>query len=318
MKKNIVLIGFLLVMCVLFAQDENQNENLGTTGFSFLKVNYSARAAAMANAFTGISDDAGAVFFNPAGIAQIKNRELTSTYMNYFVGLQCGSAVFVFPRSEVRTLAVFSQFLTATETRQLADENTGEYLGPDGEFGVSDIILGITDSREITEVLNLGVNVKYIRESIDGNAASAVALDIGILHQTTNDDLKLGVTVKNIGRQLTYYSEDKYKEKLPQTVVVGFGYHPDNRFYAAFDAYKPFAGDFSFRLGLEYAVHELLKLRAGYNSRAGDWKAGGDLENLAGISMGMGINWQRYNLDYAINSFGDLGFVNQVTLAVGF
>ena len=108
MKKYYVLIALVFLLSSLFSQ----NENLGTTGFSFLKVNYSAHAAAMANAYTGIANDVGAVFFNPAGIVQLKNKALSSTYMNYLLGVQCGSAIFVMPRNDTRTLAVFTQFLT--------------------------------------------------------------------------------------------------------------------------------------------------------------------------------------------------------------
>ena len=313
MKNIFVLLLLVLVLNSLFSQ----NENLGTTGFSFLKVNYSARAAAMANAYTGIANGSEAVFFNPAGIAQLKNRQLSSTYMNYLVGVQCGSAVFTFPRSDTRSIAVFSQFLTASETRTLADED-GNYNGTDGTFGISDILIGITDSRELTDVLNLGINLKYLRESIDGNSASAIVLDIGVLHQTTNENLKLGVTIKNIGKQLTYFTDDKFTEKLPKTVVVGFGYHPDRKFYADFDVYRPLAGDFSFRAGIEYMIYEIFKLRAGYNSQAKNWKAGGDLQNLAGVSLGLGINWHRYTVDYAVNSYGDLGLVNQISLIIDF
>ena len=54
MKKNLILIMIILLSVFLAAE----NENAGTSGFTFLNVNYSARAAAMGNAYTGLSNDA--------------------------------------------------------------------------------------------------------------------------------------------------------------------------------------------------------------------------------------------------------------------
>jgi long-subunit fatty acid transport protein len=67
MKYKIISLMLLLYVVNVAAED-----TAGTTGFTFLKVNYSARAAAMGNAYTGLANDAGAVFFNPAGLVQIK------------------------------------------------------------------------------------------------------------------------------------------------------------------------------------------------------------------------------------------------------
>ena len=70
MKYKLIILIVLLPI-LLAAIDEDA----GTTGFSFFKVNYSARAAAMASAYTGLSNDANAVFFNPAGLVQVQNTQ---------------------------------------------------------------------------------------------------------------------------------------------------------------------------------------------------------------------------------------------------
>ena len=188
----------------------------------------------MGNAYTALSDDASAAFFNPAGLIQVNSKEIVTTYMSYFDGVQSGSLIFVFPKSKTRTLAFFSQFLTASETRQLQDEN-GDYLSSAGTFGMSDLIIGISDSRYINNILNIGFNIKYIRESLDENSASAIACDISLLHQTSHKNLKIGVAFKNIGRQLTYFTNSKYKEGLPTVFDVGFRFHPISKLFVVFD-----------------------------------------------------------------------------------
>jgi long-subunit fatty acid transport protein len=310
MKYKIVLL-----MLLLFVVNTAAEDTAGTTGFTFLKVNYSARAAAMGNAYTGLADDAGAVFFNPAGLLQVKSPQASATYMSYFDGIQCGSAVFVMPRNKKLVFGFFAKGLTATEDRTLADE-MGQYAGTDGTFGMSNIVLGASVARYLIDILDVGLSVKYIRESLDDNNGSALAFDVGILHQTTNENLKLGITFRNFGKQLSYYTESEYEENLPRMVTAGFNYHPNEKLYVTLDIHKPLDYDFSGRIGCEYQLHEMLALRAGYKTLASDWKTGGDYDTFSGMSFGTGFNLDKYNLkiDYAIVSYGDLGFVNQVTM----
>ena len=311
MKKNLTMIMIILLPVLLIAE----NENAGTSGFTFLKVNYSARAAAMGNAYTGLSNDADAVFFNPAGLVQIDSPQASVTYMSYLDGINCGSAVYAYPVNDKTSLAVFAKGLSATEDRTIADE-MGQYVGTDGTFGMSDFIFGISAARFIIDMLDVGINVKFIQESLDDNSASAVVFDAGIMHQSTNENLKVGIAIRNIGKQLTYYTDDEYEEIMPTTLTVGFNYHPKEKLYAIVDIYKPLDNDIFGRFGLEYQVHPILTLRAGYKTNASDWATGGDNEIFSGISFGTGFDLNKYGLkmDYAIVSYGDLGFVNQISV----
>jgi len=311
MKKNLILIMIILLSVFLAAE----NENAGTSGFTFLKVNYSARAAAMGNAYTGLSNDADAVFFNPAGLVQIESPQASLTYMSYIDGINCGSAVYAYPINDKTSLAVFAKGLSATEDRTIADE-MGQYAGIDGTFGMSDFIFGIGAARFILDMLDIGINAKFIQESLDDNSASAVVFDAGIMHQSTNENLKIGIAIRNIGKQLTYYTDDEYEEIMPTTLTAGFNYHPKDKLYATVDIYKPLDNEIFGRIGLEYQVHPILALRAGYKTNASDWATGGDKDFLSGISFGTGFDLNKYNLimDYAIVSYGDLGFVNQISV----
>jgi len=313
MKYKIALLILILASTSVYPA----NENAGTSGFSFLKVKYSARASALGNAFTGLSNDASAVFFNPSGLIQVTKSEIQATYMNYLEGINSGSLVYVRPISRKFVVAGFAQFLTAKETRTLADAS-GNYLGSAGEFGISDLVLGMAVSRYINSILNIGFSIKYIRESLDENVGSALAFDISLMHQTTNKNIKVGVTYKNLGSQFTYYTDSEYKEKLPQVLTIGFNYHPQDKLYVLLDINKPIDLDFSGRIGIEYRAYEKLFLRAGYKTNASDWKNGGDYDLFSGISLGLGFLLRSYKIDYSINSYGDLGFVNQLSLGYSF
>ncbi|KPJ63809.1 hypothetical protein AMJ44_13960, partial [candidate division WOR-1 bacterium DG_54_3] len=101
MKKIIiwasVLIAFLgFVSSKLFAA----NSKVGTTAYSFLKIDVSARSTAMGGAFVGLSDDESALYFNPAGLIQIEQRSFFTTYNNYLTDIQSGFLGYVHPYSE--------------------------------------------------------------------------------------------------------------------------------------------------------------------------------------------------------------------------
>ncbi|MBT3168811.1 MAG: PorV/PorQ family protein [Candidatus Cloacimonetes bacterium] len=311
MKIKIILLIITLATSI-FAQ----NDEIKATGFTFLRLNYSARASAMANAFTGLSNDANAVFFNPAGLTQIETDEASLTYMNYFMGINCGSAVYAHKMKDA-TVAFFVKGLNATEDRTLENES-GTFDGYDGTFGVSMIELGTSLGKQILHNLDVGISAKYLLENLDDKSASAIVFDFAVLHQTTNKHLKLGIVLRNFGKQMSYHNE--YEEGLPRTISAGFSFHPSEKFYTTIDINKPLEDDIFGSIGTEFQIYPILAMRMGYKTNAKDWQTGGDLDVFAGISCGLGFDLHHYNMeiDYAISSYGDLGVVNQITLKYNF
>ncbi|MCD4651937.1 MAG: PorV/PorQ family protein [Candidatus Cloacimonetes bacterium] len=309
-KSKLVWILLLMLISSLWGI----HDDAGTSGFNFLKMNFSTRAAAMGNAYTGLSNDADGVFFNPAGLVRTTRMELATTYLNYFEGYNGGSLAFVLPVEKNIRLATFIQFLTTSDIEKTLVDAAGNYAGTDGTFGSTDFVVGLSYARVLNDVLYLGSNLKFISETIDDNNAVAIAGDISLMHRTTNDDLMLGASLRNVGKQLTYFTDAEYAEGLPTVAEVGFSYHPLEQLYANLDICKPLTSDIYGKLGVEYKVHRLLSLRGGYKTNAADWKLGGDYDWLSGVSMGFGVCWKSYMIDYAAVSYGDLGLVNQFSI----
>ena len=135
-----------LIMLVLPLLLSAVDDNAGTSGFSFFKVIYSARAAAMANAYTGLANEPNAVFFNPAGLVQVRSNMASATYMSYLDGVNCGAAVYSYAFDDGITFAAFTKGLTAKEEKTLVDE-VGNFAGTDGEFGISDFVFGVSAAK---------------------------------------------------------------------------------------------------------------------------------------------------------------------------
>ncbi len=294
------------------------HDDAGTTGFSFLRMNFSTHAAAMANAFTADTGTADGVFFNSAGLTRTKGTIFSVSGMSYIEGFYGGSAVFVKPIQDQVKLAVFTQTLTKSGiTRTTVDEN-GYYGGEDGTYGASNFVFGLGSGFTVAPVIDAGINVKYIHESIDDKSASAIAIDVSLLHQTVNEDIRVGLAMKNLGSQITYYTDEEHDEGLPFGFTAGMNYTPTKKMTIDFDVEIPMEYDVTGRLGAQYMLHDMLALRAGYKYEGHQWKTGGDYDLFSGISCGFGVYWNNFIIDYAVSSYGDLGFVNQASVSYSF
>lgn len=293
------------------------SDNAGTTGFAFFKIAYSARAAALGGAYTAQSQANDGALFNPAGLYLAQKRSLQTTYVSWLQGYNGAGINYSAPVNEKCGFAFYGQYLGADDFEKTTANSDGSW-NDEGSFSSGETLVGAAAGYHYSDVLNLGASVKYLRESIDSYSASAVAFDIGVLHQTSNEKLKLALTLKNIGSQLTYFTDANNNEGLPMTASVGVNYQAGEKVLILADVNKPFAEDFDLRIGAEYSIHSMLDLRLGYTSRGSDWHAGSSGGNLSGITAGFGTHYKNLSLDYAAASYGQLGLVQQLGLVYNF
>src|SRR5690349_12762060 len=76
----------------------------GTTAANFLKLGAGPRAVAMGDAQVGVADDVYATYWNPAGLAQLQNREVGFTQTQYVQDIQSEYAAYAHPIPKVGTL----------------------------------------------------------------------------------------------------------------------------------------------------------------------------------------------------------------------
>jgi hypothetical protein len=314
-KKKSLL--FLLSIAFTFSLNAI-NQEAGTTGFNFLKVIYSARASALGSAFSAMDKDADGMFFNPGCLVTLQEKQMKTTFMSYLVGYQGGSVSYGTKVNERTAYGFYLSYLQSDRIDKTNVTSTGDYAGTDGTFGSSDIVAGVVVSKLMSDMIQAGFALKYIRESIDVNSASGVAVDIGFQHQPVNQKVRVGVEVRNLGTQLTYFTDSKYHDKLPVVLSGGMKYIFQPNFQGMFEISKPVGQNIAILLGAEYQYNEQFVGRLGYKTNASDWKTGGTIAFLSGISAGLGFNWHELGLDYAFVSYGDLGSVNQISLRYRF
>lgn len=315
-KKCKILLTLLLLSSLvpLVAQ----SENAGNTGFDTLKFIYNAKAMAMGGAVTGLTENAGSLTFNPAAILRAPNTTLSATVMNHFVGSGGGSIDYVYPKDIFMAYGGSLRYWNSGNMDRTEISPSGDLIETGDSFGAQSLVASASMAHYISPALDLGASVKFVFDSIDDANATALMADVGVIHHTVNEKVKVGLSVRNVGFQSSYYTKEKYKEKLPLTFGAGLSLQMREDLVAVMDIGKVSGEQVLVRLGLEYSLYPSLALRAGLKSNAADYHMGSFLGYLGGGSLGLGWKTGNFGLDYALASYGDLGLINQITVNYNF
>ena len=305
----------------------------GTSAAQFLKIGIGPRAAAMAGTFTGLADDVTALYWNPAGIAWLKNRQFMAAHSEWFADINHEFAGIALPLSASSALGVSFTALSTPDMEQTTIDQ------PDGTgifFDVQDISIGLSYARRMTERFSVGVTVKYIQQKLFNETAQTYAVDMGAILHTGFKGMRLGITMNNFGGKLRLDGRDlivSYEDTpakletqnwpLPISFRIGLAMdiiglreglilRESQRLTFLVDGYNVNDAPETMSMGLEYAWNENFFLRGGY-------RINHDLESFSG-GLGFQFPVQRLMLqaDYAISSMGDLGYIQRIGLGLNF
>jgi hypothetical protein len=313
MKKLITIGMFGLGMIFLIASVSwGVNSKVGTTAYSFLKIDPSARSTGMGGAFVGLSNDESALYYNPAGLIQTEGRRFFTTYNNYLSDIQSGFLGYVHPYSE--NLKLGASICYFNYGSLIKTDGQGTNLGT---FGASDFAFALSFSRSLNSNFSLGGTGKFIYEKFDVYSSDALALDVGALYISKDGHTHVGGVAQNLGVQLQG-ATDSHKDQLPASIKAGLSHHlRELPLVFAADVTKPFDNDVYFNLGGEFTALKPLYLRVGWSSFGKNFKTNSDKDNLAGFAAGFGVTWKVYRFDYAYSSYADLGGVHKISISGG-
>lgn len=275
----------------------------GTSSAQFLKMGAGARAAGMGDAFCSVSDDANATYWNPAGLAQVETSQLSMMHNSNIQETAYQFLAGALPLSNSTVGAFIQRLDIGTIDRYTAGD------AKDGSFDAGSLAVGVSMGRKVRENTMLGFTTKFVQESIEAESDSSFAADFGLLHKT--DSFNFGFAIQNVGPGLKMVAESS---PLPMTLRAGVSkMFANNRLLGAIDLTKANDSKASVNLGLEYKLSEMMVLRGGY-------KAGQslDVDGITNINGGFGLKLNRFNFDYSVSPFGDLGMAHRISLLVHF
>ncbi|MBD3297812.1 MAG: PorV/PorQ family protein [candidate division Zixibacteria bacterium] len=281
----------------------------GEAGFKFLDIGTDARAEGLGGAYTAAATGVSATYYNPSGMVWSPHGELLATYHNWVDGIQSGFVGGTTRLGEDGRVGLSIQYLDYGNID--AADASGESLG---DFGASDLAVGISFARMIGSSSSVGVTGRFITESIDDKSATGLAFDAGLIHKMPDGRTRIGAAVRNAGFQMTTFA-DGAKDDLPITFVAGLEHDlRDMPFLVTADVFKPNDDDFGGALGLEFLAADAFRLRAGYNSLAGQFDSGSGSDDFAGFRFGAGFVLNTITIDYGYGSMSKLGTSHRFTL----
>ncbi len=309
MKKAVLTTTYLILATLLVSSLPTlaANSKTGTTAFPFLKINPGARAVAMGSAFTGLADDEMAVYYNPAGLAQLEGKRFIAEYQNYIADINSGMVGVILPTSLDRVFSFHISYLNYGDFTQ-----TDESGNVTGEFGGSDMLFGVSYAIRIKPTIMIGATGKFIYESLQDYSATGAALDLGAKYVSDRNRYHAGIMIQNLGAQLSALGEEK--DNLPLTVRVGGAVRPRalNMTISA-DLAAPVDNDPFVAIGAEYFKLRPAYLRLGWNSFGTNYRSAGSDDKWAGLSVGFGMDLWHTQLSYAFSPAADLGEMHRIT-----
>lgn len=244
MTKKSIIVGLVLVS--IFVRPSEAEVGTATV---FLMFSPGARASALGDAFVAITDDAAAVFYNPASIALRRefgenqaspwSAELFLPWPNGLFGARSRyMPVFDIPDLSFTSYALVQNTprwgTFAVSSRYL---NVGDIMETDSqgyEVGTShvyDLSIGLSYGIKVSPSMSLGATLNYVRSVLHPETGTGTvwAVDLGWLYRLPDyaptqyiilQGPVIGVSISNIGPGISYEHESE-SDPLPALLRVG-------------------------------------------------------------------------------------------------
>lgn len=322
-RTGLSLVGITLVACLVMLAPSSSwaQAKVGTTGAQFLELGVSARAMGMGEAFTAISNDVSAVYYNPAGLTSLLGREVMVTYIDMPADVQYGFAAYGMPLESIGgVLGIGVYALTSGEMIETTYERGVEYgstigvAGTGRTFAWNDFALSVGYGRYLTDRFSIGFTLRYIGEFTHDYSASSWSADVGTSYDTGYRGFKLAMAITNFGPDLEFI-----EQAAPLPINFKFGgtinivETADHIVTMAAEGAHPSDNLEKYTSGLEYSFKERFILRVGrrFNYDVDGFTAGGGLRLPYGEDGLLSV-------DYAYQDFGILTEVHRFTLGFAF
>ena len=340
-----VALGFAAVSMRAIAEE-------GSHAAEFLSHGVGARALGMGSSFVSIADDATAVYWNPAGLAQIPRRAFAMMYSDSFGTAQGG---FLSKGLVAYNFASYAQQVEGIGSMGVSwirlgvddiphttfvdingNGRLGDFLDKDGDgikdpgelyidrpevagyFSNVDNALLISYARQVHPNISIGGNLKLLRQSLFENSGNGFGLDLGLMLKPLNG-LHVGAVLADAtGTQIHWNTAD----------APVFTRNPRLRFGMSYRISLPVIGKATFGVDLETDRKDLQT--TGAHERV--VRFGGEYWLFDAVALRMGAEGSRLTAgaglhlrfgevalfaDYAFNAH-DLGNSQRISISGSF
>ena len=181
------------------------NTAYGTTAAEFLLLAPTARGAALGASFAALATDLSAMYYNPAGLAQLAQPGVMGSSMSYVADTRLNWVGFAVPfggGSKAFGISL-TNFGFGDQPVYTIDDPTGT----SGEvYSVSQTSLGLSFAQQFSDRFSAGITAKVVNDVLGKTSARAFALDFGTnFHATVaGRPLRAGFVIQHLGTNLEH------------------------------------------------------------------------------------------------------------------
>lgn len=281
--------------------------------YDFLRVDMSARAAALGGSFVSNNDDVDVIFYNPAGLESLTSNPASFSFVKYLMDINLASLSFSTQYEDIGRFGAALKYINYGSFDET--DIDGKIIGT---FNANELALIVGYANKLDQNFFYGANIKFIYSGIADRNSTAMAVDLGLHYAIPANNWNFGFAILNLGGQLSSYYDTK--ENLPLDIIIGASKRLENLplrlsldFHRLNQERDNFAQRFkAFTVGAEFTLSKVMKLRFGYdNERRADFKIG-TTAGIAGFNVGLGVKVSDYQFDYAYSSLGLVGGLHRI------
>jgi hypothetical protein len=319
----------------------------GQFAFESLRMSNSPLVSALG----GISvanprEDISLAIQNPAMMRPGLHNELQLNYNNLYAGISVANLAYGYDVPKLATSFLFGVQYINYGSFTATDPIGNQY----GSFKASEYAITLGASRKYLEHWRYGANIKLAHSSLYQATATAALVDIGINYYDTSSLWDFGVTAKNMGVMVKRFDPTAPAEPVPFDLQLGiskrFKHMPLRLFTTLHHLYEwdirydnpdDLIGTNSlgktdtasntgshfvdkmfrhFIFGAEISFAKRVTLTVSYNDLRRRELALSTQPGLAGFAFGLGINLNKFQVQYARSYYHVAGPYNEIGITM--
>jgi hypothetical protein len=195
----------ILVLAVLFAwvavASAGSDLKIGSSGAQELRIPVGSRGTAMGGSAVAFATGIDAIFWNPAGAANIEGLDLMLSRRKYIADIDVDYLAVGKRMGDAGVMSLTAKILS------MGDEVVTTVNAPNGTgatFTGSFSVIGLSYARQFTDRVSLGLSGNVVYEKIADQTATGFALDVGFRYDPEWNNVTFGAVVKNLGPKMKF------------------------------------------------------------------------------------------------------------------
>ena len=210
--KRVIFTLLVLLLSVGFNSNAQQ---AGSNTYDFLNLTNSARVGALGGNQVGMNlRDVSLVFHNPANLSPSLHQSMTFNYVPYVADIKMTYAGYA---HSIEGIGTFGLSIHSINYGRFDRADVDGNLN--GTFSAAEYAINLSYSKMLSPKLRAGISLKPIISNLEQYNSFGLAADLGLLYHSENQLFSAGITLKNVGSQITTYN-DTY-EPLPTDLQIG-------------------------------------------------------------------------------------------------